>query len=86
MVGFYKHLNQKFHFEVLLCMKSSIFWDTTPNSPLKVNRSFGGTCGLHLQGRRISQERDENCAYYPLHAAFFLSLFIDPEYGSDMFL
>jgi hypothetical protein len=25
-------------------IKSSIFWDITPRSPLKVNRRFGGTC------------------------------------------
>jgi hypothetical protein len=25
-------------------MKSSIFYDTTPRNPLKVNRRFGGTC------------------------------------------
>jgi hypothetical protein len=35
-----------------------IFWDKTPCSPLKVNRRFGGTCCLHLQGRRISQPRN----------------------------
>jgi hypothetical protein len=28
-----------------------IFWDMTPCSPLRVNRRFGGTCPLHLQGR-----------------------------------
>jgi hypothetical protein len=39
-------------FEVLtgVVMKSTIFWDITPCSPLKVNRRFGGTCRLHLQG------------------------------------
>jgi hypothetical protein len=31
-------------------MKSSIFWDTMACSPLKVNRCFGETCLLHLQG------------------------------------
>jgi hypothetical protein len=35
-------------------MKSSIFWDTTPRSPFKANRSFGGIFRLHFQGRRIS--------------------------------
>jgi hypothetical protein len=35
--------------------ESSIFWDTTLYSPLKVNWSFGGTCHLHLQGRRVSR-------------------------------
>jgi hypothetical protein len=38
-------------------MKSTIFWDITPCSPLKVNRRFGGTYCLHLQGRRISRAR-----------------------------
>jgi hypothetical protein len=33
-------------------MKSSIFWDITPCSPLSVNRRFGGTYRLHLQGRK----------------------------------
>jgi hypothetical protein len=36
-------------------MKSSIFWDITLCSPLNVNRRFGGTYRLHLQGRRISR-------------------------------
>jgi hypothetical protein len=36
-------------------MKSSIFWDITPCSPLKVNRRFGGIYCLHLQGLKISQ-------------------------------
>jgi hypothetical protein len=34
-----------------------IFWNTTPCSPLKVNRCFGGKYRLHLQGRRISRTR-----------------------------
>jgi hypothetical protein len=33
-------------------MKSIIFWDMTPCSPLSFNRRFGGTYRLHLQGRR----------------------------------
>jgi hypothetical protein len=39
-------------FEVLtaVVMKSSVFWDITPCSPLKVNRCFGGTYRIHLQG------------------------------------
>jgi hypothetical protein len=36
-------------------MKSSTFWDITPCIPKKVNRRFGGTCRLLLQGRRLSQ-------------------------------
>jgi hypothetical protein len=42
-------------FEVFtaVVMKSIIFWDMTPCSPLSCNRRFGGTYRLHLQGRRI---------------------------------
>jgi hypothetical protein len=39
-------------------MKSSIIWDTTPCSPLKVNCHFGCTCLLNLQLRRINQTRN----------------------------
>jgi hypothetical protein len=41
-------------------VKSPIFWDITPFSPLKVKRHFGGKCSLHLQGRRISQVRNQH--------------------------
>jgi hypothetical protein len=34
-------------------MKSYIFWDINPCSPLKFNRCFGLIYRLHLQGRRI---------------------------------
>jgi hypothetical protein len=40
-------------------LKSTIFWDITPCSPLKVNRRFGGTYSLHLQGRRIRRARNQ---------------------------
>jgi hypothetical protein len=45
-------------FEVLtaVVMKSTIFWDMTPCSPLKFTRYFVRTCRLLLQGR-ISQAR-----------------------------
>jgi hypothetical protein len=33
-------------------MKSSIFWDITPCSPLKVNRRFGETYRLHCSHPR----------------------------------
>jgi hypothetical protein len=35
-----------------LFLKSAIFWDIPPCSPLIVNRGFGGTYRLHLQGRK----------------------------------
>jgi hypothetical protein len=48
-------------FEVLtaVVMKSTIFWDITPCSPLSVNRRFGGTCRLLFQGRRIRRVRNQ---------------------------
>jgi hypothetical protein len=44
-------------FDILtsVVVKSSIFWDITPCSPLKVNRRFGGTYRLHIQGLRTSK-------------------------------
>jgi hypothetical protein len=46
-------------FEVFtaVVMKSIVFWDMTPCSPLSCNRRFGGTYRLHLQGRRIISAR-----------------------------
>jgi hypothetical protein len=38
---------------------SSIFWDITLCTPLTVSWRFGGTCRFHLQGRRISQARNQ---------------------------
>jgi hypothetical protein len=35
--------------DYITTLKSDIFWDITPCSPLKVNRRFGGWCRLHLQ-------------------------------------
>jgi hypothetical protein len=48
-------------FEVLtaVAVKSTLFWDVTPCSPLKVSRRFGVTHHFHLQGRRISRARNQ---------------------------
>jgi hypothetical protein len=40
-------------------MSTSVFWDITPCSPLKVNGRFGGTCRLLFQGERISRARNQ---------------------------
>jgi hypothetical protein len=43
-----------------LYMKHSTFWVIKPSSPMKVNWDFGGTCHLHLLGRRISQAKNQH--------------------------
>jgi hypothetical protein len=55
-------LSRNVEFEVLtaVVMKSAIFWEIMLCSPLKVNRSFGGTYRLHLQGSRISRSRNQH--------------------------
>jgi hypothetical protein len=44
----------------VVVMKSTIFWDIMPCSPLKVNRRFGGIYHLHLQDQRISRARNQH--------------------------
>jgi hypothetical protein len=53
---------------------SIIFWDMTPCSLLSCNRHFGGTCRLHLQGRRIISARTSR------------QTGSNPEDGDDMFI
>jgi hypothetical protein len=60
----------------LIIMNSTIFWDITSCSLLKVNRRFGGTYRLHLHLVLAT------C----FHAGFLLSLVFDPEDGGDIFL
>jgi hypothetical protein len=60
--------------------------DITPCGPMKVNQRCGGTRCLHLQGRRISQARNQREAGSKLHAAFLLGLFFDPKYDGEMLL
>jgi hypothetical protein len=42
-----------------LIMKSSIYCDIISCNPLKVNRSFWGTCRFHLQGLRICHAKNQ---------------------------
>jgi hypothetical protein len=39
-------------------MKNAVFWDVVPCRPC-VNRRFGGTCRLHLQGWKIPWARNQ---------------------------
>jgi hypothetical protein len=50
---FFRFLNQR------TVLKSSVFWDKMPCSTLKINRRFGGTYRLYLQGRRINRARSQ---------------------------
>jgi hypothetical protein len=67
-------------------MKSIIIWDMTPCNLLKVNRRFGGTYRLHIQGQNIRRVRIQSESRWQAPARFLLGLFFDPEDGGDMFL
>jgi hypothetical protein len=54
--------------------KSSFFSDITLCSSLEVDRRFGGTCRLHLQGRRISHARNQHEAGSKEVLAYFSTL------------
>jgi hypothetical protein len=41
-----------------MSMKSSVFCDITPCSPVEADRRFGGAYGLNLHGRTVRQERN----------------------------
>jgi hypothetical protein len=56
-------------------VKISIFRDITSCSPLKVNWSFGGSCCLHLQFRRISHVRNQREAGGKLLITAFMLVF-----------
>jgi hypothetical protein len=51
---------QSHEYIILHTTRDSIFWDITLCSLLKVNRQFGGTCYLHLQGWRVSEARNKH--------------------------
>jgi hypothetical protein len=59
-------------------MKSTIFWDMM--RPLKVNRRFGRTYSLHLQGRGIGRVRNQCKSGWQAE----LGLLFYPEDGGDM--
>jgi hypothetical protein len=43
-------------------MKSIIFWDMAPYSPLSFNLRFGGIYRLHLQGRRNKFSKNQQAS------------------------
>jgi hypothetical protein len=72
-------------------IKSSVFWNVTPCSPMKVNGRFGGTYRLHFQGRWVSQKRNEHelgskhsSSGWSLHGALALILKMEAICSSKM--
>jgi hypothetical protein len=63
----------------VMVTKSVIIWDITPCSPLSVNRRFGRTYRLHLQGRRNKrasrwEASEEHIACHLLASLFLAEL------------
>jgi hypothetical protein len=44
-------------------MKNAVLWDLAPCRSCELNRRFGGTCRLHLQGRKI-HERETSVSWW----------------------
>jgi hypothetical protein len=54
--NYLKKLSIFIKFAKTVMLKNRVLWDITPlHIPMKVNRCFGGTCLLHLQGPSKSQ-------------------------------
>jgi hypothetical protein len=60
-------------------LKISVFRDIMPCNPLKVNRSCGRICRLHIQGWRVSQQ----AVCFKL--GFSLGSIFSPEDGGDKY-
>jgi hypothetical protein len=56
-----KHCFIGFEVLIVVIIKSVIFWDITPCSPLKVNRIFGVTYRRHLQCRKNNPSKIPAC-------------------------
>jgi hypothetical protein len=74
-----------FRYYRMLLIQSSISWDITACSPLKVNQSFGWTCRFLFQGWGIKQVIHQFEAGSTQSPPFVFGLVFDPEYGRDMF-
>jgi hypothetical protein len=75
--GFGSAINVRFEVFTAVTMKNVVFWDVAPCRSC-VNRRFGGTYRLHLQGIKIQRARNRLAA----RAGFFPTL----QDGGDMFL
>jgi hypothetical protein len=71
-------------------MKSIIFWDITPCSPLKIIRRFGEHVSsifrVEEYAKHEAEEQVRALLAICFHAGFLFDLFFDPEDGSDTFL
>jgi hypothetical protein len=65
-------------------MKNAVFWDVVSCRSC-VNRRFGGTYRLHLQGRKIC-ERETSVDAATCSRWFLAHGFFYPEDGGDTFL
>jgi hypothetical protein len=70
-------------YPVNLIWKSTVFWDITPRSQLKVNRRFGATFRLYLQGRRIGRALLAACFMMVSCLAYSLVLKMEAIYPSE---
>jgi hypothetical protein len=60
-----------------------ILWDIKPCSLLKVNRRFGGTYRLHIQGQIISGTRYQSESKRQTRSRILLGLFFELEDSSE---
>jgi hypothetical protein len=83
-------LQRRFEVLTLVVMKGSIFWDTTPCSPLKINWRFGEIYLLHIDFERIRQARNQHKSGSKHTTCFvlvsLLGLFFNSELACNMFL
>jgi hypothetical protein len=59
---------------MLMNVKNAVFWDVAPCRSC-ANRRFGGTYGLHLQGRKIRERGTSVSRWLKHHAGFSLADF-----------
>jgi hypothetical protein len=78
---------ERIGFEVLTAavMKSTIFWDITPCSSLKVNRRFGATYASVFRAKELA-ELETSVKEGGKQSSAEQSLYFDPEDGGDVFL
>jgi hypothetical protein len=64
-------------------LKGTNFWDITPCSPLSVNRSFGETYRIHLQGRKNKFSKKPAWKQAASHSTDYTALYPRRLYSSQ---